>query len=130
MAATCITRRDGCDMYHPPPICLSHPPPLCLGEPAFISVFWGNVCVCVCVCQGPTDTVWASSKMRSFAPTYDSILVDLCRKTPSTVLSEAATQAQVIPLTSPKPSHANLNPSTLNRYTRNVSPQPLSLPAS
>mmetsp|Transcript_78344 Transcript_78344/g.127071 ORF Transcript_78344/g.127071 Transcript_78344/m.127071 type:complete len:195 (+) Transcript_78344:180-764(+) len=44
--------------------------------------------------QGPTDTVWASSKMRSFAPTYDSIVVDLCRKTPSNILSEAASQAQ------------------------------------
>merc|ERR1712216_943701 len=44
--------------------------------------------------QGPTDTVWASSKMRSFAPTYDTIAVDLCRKTPSSILSEAASQAQ------------------------------------
>eukprot|EP00802_Teleaulax_amphioxeia_P023228 Tamp_23772.p1 GENE.Tamp_23772~~Tamp_23772.p1 ORF type:complete len:195 (-),score=40.47 Tamp_23772:261-845(-) len=44
--------------------------------------------------QGPTDTVWASSKMRSFAPTYDSIVVDLCRMTPSNILSEAACQAQ------------------------------------
>mmetsp|Transcript_6407 Transcript_6407/g.22911 ORF Transcript_6407/g.22911 Transcript_6407/m.22911 type:complete len:196 (-) Transcript_6407:111-698(-) len=44
--------------------------------------------------QGPGDTVWASSKMRSFAPTYDTILVDLCRKTPSNILSEAASQAQ------------------------------------
>jgi len=44
--------------------------------------------------QGPTDTVWASSKMRSFAPTYDSIVVDLCRRTPSNILSEAASQAQ------------------------------------
>lgn len=47
--------------------------------------------------QGPTDTVWASSKMRSFAPTYDTIAVDLCRKTPSSILSEAASQAQVVP---------------------------------
>ena len=46
--------------------------------------------------QGPTDTVWASSKMRSFAPTYDTIAVDLCRKTPSSILSEAASQAQVV----------------------------------
>jgi len=44
--------------------------------------------------QGPGDTVWASSKMRSFAPTYDTIIVDLCRKTPSNILSEAASQAQ------------------------------------
>mmetsp|Transcript_14554 Transcript_14554/g.30137 ORF Transcript_14554/g.30137 Transcript_14554/m.30137 type:complete len:204 (+) Transcript_14554:139-750(+) len=44
--------------------------------------------------QGVGDTRWASSKMRSFAPTYDTIVVDLCRMTPSSVLSEAATQAQ------------------------------------
>lgn len=44
--------------------------------------------------HGVNDTRWASSKMRSFAPTYDTIIVDLCRMTPSSVLSEAATQAQ------------------------------------
>mmetsp|Transcript_1016 Transcript_1016/g.1956 ORF Transcript_1016/g.1956 Transcript_1016/m.1956 type:complete len:201 (+) Transcript_1016:228-830(+) len=44
--------------------------------------------------QGVNDTKWASSKMRSFAPTYDTIVVDLCRMTPSSVLSEAACQAQ------------------------------------
>ena len=56
--------------------------------------------------QGPTDTVWASSKMRSFAPTYDTIAVDLCRKTPSSILSEAASQAQVVsPPVGPAPQN-------------------------
>eukprot|EP00290_Baffinella_frigidus_P006310 CAMPEP_0180127226 /NCGR_PEP_ID=MMETSP0986-20121125/6119_1 /TAXON_ID=697907 /ORGANISM="non described non described, Strain CCMP2293" /LENGTH=194 /DNA_ID=CAMNT_0022066713 /DNA_START=75 /DNA_END=660 /DNA_ORIENTATION=- len=44
--------------------------------------------------NGVSDTVWASSKMRSFAPTYDTICVDLCRKTPSNILVEAASQAK------------------------------------
>lgn len=54
----------------------------------------GQIVTCSLCLQGPTDTVWASSKMRSFAPTYDSIVVDLCRRTPSNILSEAANQAQ------------------------------------
>ena len=44
--------------------------------------------------QSANETKWASSKMRSFAPTYETIVVDLCRMTPSSVLSEAAMQAQ------------------------------------
>jgi hypothetical protein len=44
--------------------------------------------------QSANETKWASSKMRSFAPTYETIVVDLCRMTPSSVLSEAAIQAQ------------------------------------
>mmetsp|Transcript_23997 Transcript_23997/g.46448 ORF Transcript_23997/g.46448 Transcript_23997/m.46448 type:complete len:212 (-) Transcript_23997:639-1274(-) len=43
--------------------------------------------------RGVEDTKWASSTMRSFAPTYQSLVVDLCRTTPSGILSEAVTQA-------------------------------------
>uniref|UniRef100_A0A6T8KWK0 PDZ domain-containing protein n=1 Tax=Hemiselmis andersenii TaxID=464988 RepID=A0A6T8KWK0_HEMAN len=39
------------------------------------------------------ETKWASSTMRSFAPTYQSLVVDLCRTTPSVILSEAVSQA-------------------------------------
>lgn len=43
--------------------------------------------------RGGSDTT-PCSKMRTMAPTYQQITVDLCRTTPSGILSEAVSQAE------------------------------------
>jgi hypothetical protein len=40
------------------------------------------------------DMRWASRKMQSYAPAYENICVQLVRRTPADVLSDAADQAQ------------------------------------
>ncbi len=40
------------------------------------------------------DVRWASRKMQSYAPAYETVCVQLVRRTPAEVLSDAADQAQ------------------------------------
>ena len=44
--------------------------------------------------RGDEARPWASRKMQSYAPAYETICVHLVRRTPADVLSDAADQAQ------------------------------------
>jgi hypothetical protein len=73
------------------------------------------IIMCVLLSQGffgfwSYCVFWPCSKMRSFAPTYQVYDVELCRTTPSSLLSEAISQATAMEARSARRGTGKLHP--------------------